>query len=144
MKNRSWLLYTIPFILIAAMILCFFWVREEMFPEAPEIEVPEREDILMASVSSVSADMDVVVEISAGEWEAVLTLLENSTPTRRQSVNDTPSVRPYYEFILKTEKRMYSYFVYLEDGQVWLEMPYTGIYRTVQPLLTLAKSYTLP
>ena len=55
-----------------------------------------------------------------------------------------PSVRSYYEFVLKTEERSYSYFVYLEDGQVYLEMPYTGIYRSDSELLDLARSYTLP
>lgn len=144
MKQRVWFLYAIPFILIIAIGVGGFWLLEEVFPKAPEIDLPGQQEILSAHASSTTDLMGVIVDIPAEDQEALLTLLARSIPTRMQSVNDSPSVRPYYEFRLKTEKRSYSYFVYLEDGQLWLEMPYTGIYRTGSELLDLAKAYTLP
>ena len=144
MKRRVWFLYAIPFILIIAMGVGAFWFLEEVFPKAPEVEVPEQAEILSATASSTTDLMGVTVDIPAEDWVEVLVLLGNSAPTRRQALNDSPSVRPYYEFRLKTEERSYSYFVYLEDGQVWLEMPYTGIYRTQNDFLWFAQMYIWP
>lgn len=144
MKNRVWFLYAIPFILITSIVVGCFWLCEEFFPKAPEIDCPAQTEILSATVSAVSADMDVVVDVSADDWAGLLILLGNCTPTRMQSINDTPTVRYYYEFALKTEGRVYSYFLYEDDGQVYLEMPYTGIYRAQKDFLWFAQMYIWP
>ena len=45
------------------------------------------------------------------------------------SVNDFPSAEFYYQIVAATSDKEYCYFVYQEDGQVYLEIPYSGVYK---------------
>jgi hypothetical protein len=44
------------------------------------------------------------------------------------SVNDVPSVRPYYKIEVLTDERMFNYYIYKENNNVYIELPYEGIY----------------
>ena len=55
--------------------------------------------------------------------------LAKAVPTRKMSVNDYPAVRPYYKIEAVCLDITYYYFVYTEDNQTYIEVPYEGIYR---------------
>lgn len=45
------------------------------------------------------------------------------------SVNDYPSVRPYYEVEIKTVEEVLRYVIYEESGTAYAEISYEGIYK---------------
>ena len=51
------------------------------------------------------------------------------------SVNDAPYTKVYYIIQIDTSDRQYRYYVYRESSQVYIEMPYTGIYKTSDQFL---------
>lgn len=44
------------------------------------------------------------------------------------SVNDYPSVRPYYVVEIESVDRYFRYMIYEENGKVYVELPYEGVY----------------
>ncbi len=44
------------------------------------------------------------------------------------SVNDVPSVRPSYKIGVLTDERMFNCYIFKENDNVYIELPYEGIY----------------
>lgn len=44
------------------------------------------------------------------------------------SVNDFPSVRPYYKIEVLTDEKLFNYYIYKENNNVYIELPYEEIY----------------
>lgn len=141
MKNRVWFLYALPFIVIIAFVIGVFGIREKFFPKAPAMEYPEQNDIVSVTAYSYLDTKTVAVDVAADDWENLLIMIGNSTPTRMQSLNDRPTVRPYYEVELKTDNSAYWYFIYEDGEQVYIETPYVGIYCADRELLDWVISY---
>ena len=68
--------------------------------------------------------------ISDTQYKYLLSYLDNSTPTRNQSVNDCPNAESYYKIIISEQEDTCTYFVYQVDAQTYVEMPYVGIYKS--------------
>ncbi len=54
--------------------------------------------------------------------------LSYASATRKGSYNDYPSIQPYYQIVIVTSEKEYHYFIYQENNQTYLEIPYIGIY----------------
>lgn len=126
--KKSWI---IIITLIGLIVVGGYIVFDNVFPKASPIKYPEIDNI--TSISIVE-DNDVSTKIDQSDFEVILENIKVSRPTRKMSVNDYPSVRPYYEVVIDTMEKEYRYFVYIEDGYVHIEMPYEGIYKSNRQL----------
>ncbi len=57
------------------------------------------------------------------------------------SVQDHPGLSEYYSIEIKTDSRSYCYFIYEENGVIYVEIPYEGIYIAAEILLQNIKTY---
>ena len=129
--KKSWI---IIITLIGLIVVGGYIVFDNVFPKASPIKYPEIDNI--TSISIVE-DNDVSTKIDQSDFEVILENIKVSRPTRKMSVNDYPSVRPYYEVAIDTTEKEYRYFVYIEDGYVHIEIPYEGIYKSDQQFYDL-------
>lgn len=124
MKNSKFLL--LIFILIAVGIVGGCCVLNSVFPKAQPIRLPKTEEVISVQVSDSQQHS---VELKNEETELLKSTLAKAVPTRKMSVNDYPAVRPYYKIEAVCLDITYYYFVYTEDNQTYIEVPYEGIYR---------------
>ena len=116
--------------IIVVLIICIgllfgtWYVFNEVFPKAKPIRTPEGEDILAVSVA---VNTDDEFEIEDVDPEELLQNLRSAKPTREQSLNDYPD-KAFYRIEMQTADIVYRYFVYERGEQVYIEMPYEGIY----------------
>lgn len=96
-----------------------------MSPVAKPIQHPSIEDITSIKIST---DDNRENKISGTDFAKIVIYISNSKPTRIMSVNDSPSVRPYYKIEVLTDERMFNYYIYKENNNVYIELPYEGIY----------------
>ena len=129
--KKSWI---IIITLIGLIVVGGYIVFDNVFPKASPIKYPEIDNI--TSISIVE-DNDVSTKIDQSDFEVILENIKVSRPTRKMSINDYPSVRPYYEVAIDTTEKEYRYFVYIEDGYVHIEIPYEGIYKSDQQFYDL-------
>jgi len=97
-----------------------------MFPVAKSIQYPSIEDITSIKIST--DDNNEGRKILGTDFAKLVTHISNAKPTRVRSVNDLPSVRPYYKIELLTEENMFNYYIYKDNNKVYIERPYEGIY----------------
>ena len=75
------------------------------------------------------------------ELGIVLQSIDNVKPTRKMSTNDYPTVETYYIIEILSSVRVYSYFIYKENSQVYIEVPYEGIYISSQEFYEFVEGY---
>ena len=56
------------------------------------------------------------------------------------SVNDYPSVRPYYVVEIQTIDRILRYIIYEENGTAYVEIPYEGVYEMKREVIDILSS----
>lgn len=123
--------------LISSSVAGCFYIR--LRPKAAPLTYPALEQIRkMTVVKNRSTDPVTITEQDAA---ALLSSLASTEPTRRQSLNDSPAVTPYYRLTLVTEERTYIYYLYEDDGVTYLESPYEGIYRIEKSALSHLAAY---
>lgn len=123
------------YIIIVGLLVIFIamgvggWMMYDkwVFPEATPIKQISVERIESVHVSDHEENEIIINET---ELELMITYINNAEPTRYWSVNDYPRVRPYYEFeiAIEGEERELRYFIYEEDGAVYVEMLYNGVW----------------
>ena len=141
MENKKWLRPLIIVAVVAVLALVGFvgiWVLQSMFPVAPPVECPNVEEIISASAGQ---NYDADVAVGMAEIQVWLDHIREAEPTREWSVNDYPAVKSYYTIQIQARDRSYHYYIYTENGQVYVEAPYTGIYRGDQALLVAVAEY---
>jgi hypothetical protein len=111
--------------IVIVVILSGYLVYNDMFPVAKPIQYPSIEDITSISIST---DDNKENKIYGTDFTKIIIYISNSKPTRTMSVNDFPSVRPYYKIEVLTDERMFNYYIYKENNNVYIELPYEGIY----------------
>lgn len=111
-----------------------YYALDHLFPKADPIICPDESELISVSVGTNS---DVFSFLDSTEYSEILSNLSAAEPKRTMSVNDYPSVRPYYILVLTTATREYRYFIYEERAQVYIEIPYEGIYGSDKQLLDL-------
>ena len=138
MKKRTKIL-TILVILCVALFVAAACLLNDIFPKATPMAVPDPADLISATLRYNSTN--VAVAVNQEDYESLLQHLGSGIPTRRQAMNDTPTVQPHYCAEIQTEDRWYCFFVYEEDGQVYIEIPYEGIYESDMVMLDLVLRY---
>ena len=138
MKKRTQIL-SIAVILCVALFVAAACLLNDIFPKATPMAVPEPGDLISVMLRYNSTNVEVAVDQE--DYERLLQHLSSGIPTRRQAMNDTPTVQPHYCAEIQTEDRWYCYFVYEEDGQVYIEIPYEGIYESDMVMLDLVLRY---
>lgn len=124
MKKR---IAIVCFVLVAVLAAAGgYSVFNSIFPQAEHINCPIPENIISVTISDNNNEE---VQISNELFGELVSGITNAEPTRKQSVNDCPTVNPHYEIEIKTEDRLYCYFIY-EEGSVYIEMPYEGVWRS--------------
>ena len=101
---------------------------DSVFPKAADISCPEAKDITSIIVET---DDGSAIENFTG-YKEILQFINSAKPTRKQSVNDTPAVKPYYLIRINTAEPEYLYYVYESGAQPYIEIPYQGIYEADQ------------
>ena len=136
---------TAKYLLCSVLILCVgmaagvIYFFDSIFPKAGPVNLPEIEDII--SVSIGCSTLDMTIPMNANDIEEVFKYLSEGEPTRQQAMDDHPVEKLYYAVLVLTAEREYCYFIYEKGGQVYIEVPYEGIYKTQAALLDLALAY---
>ena len=138
MKKRTQIL-SIAVILCVALFVAAACLLNDIFPKATPMAVPEPGELISVMLRYNSTNVEVAVD--QDDYESLLQHLSSGIPTRRQAMNDTPTVQPHYCAEIRTEDRWYCYFVYEEAGQVYIEIPYEGIYESDMVILDLVLRY---
>lgn len=125
MKYRSVIL---SIIIIVAVLLIGYHIYDAVFPFARPLEFPtdypDVGDVLAVTISTPDGESTGVYSFAS-----LIMQIQQVEPTRKASVNDSPSTEFYYKIEIVTENKVYYYFVYDENGEVYLEIPYLGIYK---------------
>lgn len=123
-------------ILIALGIGACWLLDNSIFSKADPIRQMQMDEIESFRVFDVEGD-EIIIDDA--EKELMITYINNAVPTEKWSVNDFPPVSQYYkvEIELVDEERMYRYFIYEEDGSVFVELPYSGVYEIFKGVLNL-------
>ncbi len=123
-------------VLVALLVGGYVLVDYMLFPKAKpikQLEVDVVESVRLAD----NADNEIA--ISDAELQTFLTYINGAEATRIMSVNDYPSVRPYYVLEIKTAERVYRYMIYEERGTVYAEIPYEGVYKIDREAIDIVK-----
>lgn len=112
-------------ILIVAVLLCgCYIIYNSIFPMADPIELPNTEDINNYVILNDSGDI-----VSVADFGVLYSFVKSAIPTRIMSVNDYPSCKPYYEIVLNTDYKVYRFYIYSDNGNYYLEIPYEDVYK---------------
>lgn len=137
MKKKA-VLVAVVLIVCFGLLISVSYMLNEIFPKAKPIKLPDSVEAVSVSVAVNTDDAIAIDEACAAE---VLLYISDAKPTRRQSVNDYPDVRPFYRLEIHSSERDYRCFVYEEGSQVFIELPYEGIYTADSELLQLLSTY---
>lgn len=112
----------------AVVLLVGYRVYDRIFPYARPLEYP-RDYPDVSEVVSVTISTPDGESTDVSNFASLIMQIQQGQPTRTVSVNDFPAAEFYYQIVAATSDKEYCYFVYQEDGQVFLEIPYCGIYK---------------
>lgn len=135
--------------LIVIVILCLsliggYFVFDSIFPKAGPISGPTQnranKDRFIKSISLAKKDGSSVM-VENEELGIVLQSIDNAKPTRKMSANDYPTVETYYIIEILSSVRVYNYFIYKENSQVYIEVPYEGIYASSREFYDFVEGY---
>ena len=116
-------------VLLCLAVVGGYCVMDHVFPKADPISCPDKERIVSVALSQKD-DTSALLAVSEYEW--ILQGIREAEPTRIMSVNDYPAVKEYYVIDIVSTTRSYRYFIYMDDFQVYVELPYEGIYKANQ------------
>ena len=122
MKKKS---FWIGLLVLVVLIAGLYKAYDNIFPKARpirQIKVSETNRIYIYDNSENEIGM------VDSEIEEIITYINEAEPTRIMSVNDYPSVRPYYVVEIKSVDRYFRYMICEENGKVYVELPYEGVY----------------
>ena len=92
MKKRTKIL-TILVALCVALFVTAACLLNDIFPKATPMAVPDPADLISATLRYNSTNVEVAVD--QDDYESLLQHLSSGIPTRRQAMNDTPTVQPH-------------------------------------------------
>ena len=119
-------------IIMAAILLTLALLAGCGKPAAP-IDLPS--DDAVAAVGMITMSGEDIYFTDPGRIKAAMDILRAAEPTRRQSVNDSPSnVASYGIVSIYVGDRTTVVYYYEKDGKHYIEQPYRGIYRTADNL----------
>lgn len=134
--KKTWVIIIIALLGIA--VIGGYAVLDNIFPKADPIRCPDTESV--TAITLIQNDgSSVAIEIA--DLGEILKNITNAQPTRTMSVNDCPTAKTYYTIEIDTAARQYRYFLYAEKSQVYIELPYEGIYKSNQQFLDFIADY---
>lgn len=113
---------------LAVLLIVGYRAYDRLFPYARPMEYP-RDYPDVGEVVSVTISTPDGESTDVSNFASLIMQIQQVQPTRIVSVNDFPAAEFYYQIVAATSEKEYDYFVYQEDGQVYLEIPYSGIYK---------------
>lgn len=113
-------------LIFIVLVVAAYSVYNNIFPKAKPIK---QIDSNMITEIKISNNNNEEINIESIELKELLKYLGQGQSTRRITVNDYPSVRPYYLMEFKTDEGSFRYVIYEENGTTYLELPYEGIYK---------------
>ncbi|MBE6776259.1 MAG: hypothetical protein E7543_08745 [Ruminococcaceae bacterium] len=128
--KKTWVIIIIALLGIA--VIGGYVVLNNIFPKADPIKFSNTESI--TAITLIQKDGSFVA-VETADFGEILKNIANAQPTRTMSVNDYPTVKTYYTIEVDTAARQYRYFLYAENSQVYVELPYEGIYKSNQQFL---------
>lgn len=138
MKKKN-IILTIFLIVCVGLIASAVYLFNDIFPKAKPIRHPKLDEIVSVTLSCNTPDG--TISMSEQYYEDLTFYISEAKPTRQQSLNDTPTSGTYYGVEIQTDEIQYRYFVYEEGEQIYIEMPYEGIYTSKVELLDLVLEY---
>jgi hypothetical protein len=123
--------------LFGVCVIGGYAVLDNIFPKADPIILPSKEDITTISLIQNNGSS---VTVESEEFEYILQYISNAQPTRTMSVNDYPATKTYYTVEVTTPERVYRHFIYADNSQVYIEIPYEGVYKSNQQFLDFLKN----
>lgn len=137
-RKTIWLL-CIGLIILIGVFAGAIYLFNTIFPKAAPINLPQIEDIVSVSLSD--SNSDETVPLRDEDMEQLLQYLSEGKPTRQTAMNDSPTERTYYGISVQTDVREYRYFIYKKGEQIYIEVPYEGIYEAQMELFDLVCTY---
>ena len=131
MKKKT----VIILVITAALIVMGYSFYNSIFPKAKTIKVPAGNEV--TSMTLIEGNKEYPIDLS--QYEKLKDFLDKAVPTRKQSVNDTPNVSPYYRIDIKTGSRVLTVYIYEQGVGTYIEIPYEGIYRSDKGLMEYVK-----
>ena len=134
--KKTWVIIIIALLGIA--VIGGYAIFNNIFPKADPIKFPDTESI--TAITLIQKDGSSVA-VATADFGEILKNITNAQPTRTMSVNDYPTAKTYYTIEVDTAARQYRYFLYAENSQVYVELPYEGIYKANQQFLDFIEEY---
>ena len=134
--KKTWVIIIIALLGIA--VIGGYAILNNIFPKADPIKFPDTESI--TAITLIQNDGSSVA-IETADFGEILKNITNAQPTRTMSVNDYPTAKTYYTIEVDTAARQYRYFLYAENSQVYIELPYEAIYKSNQQFLDFDAEY---
>ena len=131
MKKKTIILLVILAVLFLGAYLAF----NEIFPRANAIDIQNVSSIKLTT----GEEKDNKISLPQDDWDKLIPILNNSVPTRSMSVNDYPTVKPYYIIEVTSDGKNVRCYVYEEKGTAYLETPYEGIYRVDRQIISIIR-----
>ena len=123
-------------VVVVIMLLGAYWLFNDMFPKAEPIKQLE---ISMLESFNLHDNENKEIVLSEEELQQLINYINGAVPTRTMSINDYPSVRPYYVIELKTAERRFGYMIYEDNGTAYVELPYEGVYEIDQEVIEILR-----
>ena len=123
-------------VIVAIVVLGLgaYAVYDDIFPKAETIEQIE---ISMLESVKLYDNENTEIVISEEELQKLIAVINGAVATRIMSVNDYPSIRPYYVVEIKSAERIFRYMFYEEKGTTYVELPYEGVYEIDREVLEI-------
>ena len=134
--KKTWVIIIIALLGIA--VIGGYAILNNIFPKADPIKFPDTESITAITLIQKGGSS---VAVETADFGEILKNVTNAQPTRTMSVNDYPTAKTYYTIEVDTAARQYRYFLYAENSQVYIELPYEGIYKSNQQFLDFVAEY---
>ena len=134
--KKTWVIIIIALLGIA--VIGGYAILNNIFPKADPIKFPDTESI--TAITLIQKDGSSVA-VETADFGEILKNITNAQPTRTMSVNDYPTAKTYYTIEVDTAARQYRYFLYAENSQVYVELPYEGIYKANQQFFDFVLEY---
>ena len=134
--KKTWVIIIIALLGIA--VIGGYAILNNIFPKADPIKFPDTESITAITLIQKGGSS---VAVETADFGEILKNITNAQSTRTMSVNDYPTAKTYYTIEVDTAARQYRYFLYAENSQVYIELPYEGIYKANQQFLDFVLEY---
>lgn len=135
MKKKLFIVATAA--LSVFIVICGYLFVDSLFPKAEPLSISDDDTVISLSVTSGEKCTD---EVKEANYEKILQAVISAKPTRRQSVNDSPTAEAYLTADIVTSSREYRCYIYTEGSDIYVEIPYEGIYKAEKQAIDLLRN----